>query len=473
MMTGRSKERNIILIWLFLLAGFVVRSLVPLLALMLTKDYAVFHSGDTSSYIRPATGLAYSGQFASKGTPEIRRTPGYPVLLIPGIVSGHTELVTIVLQIILSTLTVYLTFRIALLLFGRMEIAVLCAFLYAIEPLSIVYTSVLLTETLFTSVTAVFLYYLLKYLKNRSLNHLLVSSITLSASVYVRPVSYFLPCVITVILLIWVFTKMRRNTMLLLHTSVFFLLSMGLIGLWQIRNKVETGYSGFSAITDVNLYFYQGASVLAVKEGIPYHEMQNQMGYRDVEIYFQNHPDQREWDESKIYEHMRKQGIEVVLGNPLTYSIIHLKGMLRVLLDPGAMAYLKLFGLYPKVGGLLGIIIDRGLAKTVIDLFREKPLVFWSNVLLEAMLALYLLFGIIALLHKNFINNMPMIALLSVGIYFFVLSGGPGSVNRFRHPIMPILCILAGYGLSALIDRLAKKSASHNTGFKTLGTPPG
>lgn len=460
-MLARSKLKNINPIWYVLLAAFVVRVLVPLLALIITKDNSVFHSRDTISYIRPAMELLSSGQFASNGIPEIVRTPGHPLFLIPGILLNKTELVTIALQIVLSCLTVYLIFRIALILFDRVELAVLCALMYVIEPLSILYTSKLLTETLFTCLIIFFLYYLLMYIKNRSLNQLLISAIALAASVYVRPISYYLPLFITVVLLIWILTTMPKKSILLIHTCLFFFVSMGLIGLWQIRNKAETGYTGFSAITDINLYFYQGASVIAVRQGVPYYEMQNKMGYRDKEVYFLNHPEQRLWNQSKRYQYMRKEGIRILRNDPFLYSKIHLKGIIRTLLDPGAIEYLKLYKLYPESGGLLGIIVDKGLAKTVITLIKEKPIVFWINLLLGMLLALYFLFGVTALLSKNFIYDMPIITLLCVGIYFLIFSGGPNSLNRFRHPIMPFLCILAGHGLSLLFGKLILKKTSH------------
>ncbi|MFQ5901745.1 MAG: ArnT family glycosyltransferase [Thermodesulfobacteriota bacterium] len=439
-----------------LLLAFIIRSIVPIIAFIVTKDHRIFYSPDTGSYIRFATKLL----LPYKGTPEIVRTPGYPILLLPGILSGNTELITIFLQIILNCLTVYLIFRIALLLFKRVEIAMFCSVMYAVEPLSVLYAGKLLTESLFTSAITLFLYCLLKYLKDRAIYPLLVSSIALAASVYIRPISYFLPVFITGILLVWIFTKMQRDTRLILHVCVFLLLSSGLIGLWQLRNKIETGYSGFSAITDINLYFYQGASVLAAKQGISYYEMQDRMGYHDTETYLSNHPDQVEWSQNKKYEYMRKEGIKIVINNPFVYSTIHLKGMFRTLFDPGAIEYLKMFRLYPESGGLLGVIIDKGLVRTLIHLIRERPLIFWSNLLLGLIAALYLLLGLIALLSKNFTNNMPMITVLSVGTYFLIMSGGPNSLARFRHPIMPIICILAGYGFFVITTKLNNRGGT-------------
>ena len=36
---------------------------------------------------------------------------------------------------------------------------------------------------------------------------------------------------------------------------------------------------------------------------------------------------------------------------------------------------------------------------------------------------------------------------LLIVTYYLLISGGPGASGRFRHPAMPIISILAGYGL--------------------------
>lgn len=44
---------------------------------------------------------------------------------------------------------------------------------------------------------------------------------------------------------------------------------MSSLGIWQIRNYITTGYSGFTAVSDYNLYCHNGASVIASKKKMP------------------------------------------------------------------------------------------------------------------------------------------------------------------------------------------------------------
>ena len=412
-----------------------------------------FYAADTSVYLNPAKELLLTGRYTSFGLPEIVRPPGYSLLLIPGILLGHVEWITIILQIVLSCLTVYIVFKTAQCLFNGPMPATIAAVFYAVEPLSILYATKLLTETLFTCLTTVSLYYLVISIKRPSLKPLLVAACALSASVYVRAIGYYLPPLTACLLFLWISSKKRERKPWFLRVVVFLAVSMGLVGLWQVRNSVRAGYSGFSAISSVNLYFYAGAALLAAQEDVPYYEMQNRMGYRNSEIYFQNHPKQRLWSAAERYRYMRKEGIRILSNHIGAYAAIHLKGMLRTLLDPGAVDYLKVFGLYPESSGLLGTIVDRGLLRTIVRLSKERPRIFWSNLFMALLMGVYYLLGGIAL-SSRFSRSISTSLWFATGVYFVTLSGGPQALNRFRHPVMPILSLFAGYGLSLVLKKV-------------------
>src|ERR1700719_117759 len=128
-----------------------LRALFPVSGYLYTRDATIFYTPDTASYIVPARELVTHHRFFSDGAPELIRTPGYPLLLTAGLLLGRLELATIVLQILLNCLTVYMVYRTAGLLFESERIALIAASLYAIDPLSILFSSLLSTETLFTA----------------------------------------------------------------------------------------------------------------------------------------------------------------------------------------------------------------------------------------------------------------------------------------------------------------------------------
>jgi hypothetical protein len=437
--------------------ALVLRVLLPVLAWVYTGDPKTFLTDDSSSFLRPAQSLLRTGRFALPAGPEIERPPGYPVFLLPGLAAGHVIPVTIALQVLASCLTVYLVYRITLLLFERRRLAVSCALLYAFEPLSIVYAGLLMSETLFTTMTTLFLYILVKYLRTGSTWALLGAAIALAASIYVRPIAYFLPPILACGLVVWgLATRRFRPGRLLAHVALFLIVSMGLTGLWQLRNWREAGYPGFSTVPDLNMYYYLGASVLAAREGVPFSDMQTRMGWP---------PNDEDWTRAERNRYFGREGRRIVLEHPVLYARIHLDGIVRMLLDPAATEYLKYFQLYPQHCGLQGVMVDKGLVRTVVIMARERPLLFWSNLVVAPLLGFYLLFSVVALFSRRFITDPAVLAALGVAAYFLFIAGGPDSIGRFRHPAMPILCIFAGYGLFFAIGKWRARGSCRSSGM--------
>jgi predicted metalloprotease len=292
-------------------------------------------------------------------------------------------------------------------------------------------------------------------MKTRTTGSVVAAAVALAASIYVRPIGYFLPMILGGALVVWgLWTRQPERGRLITRVVGFVVLSMALTGAWQIRNVREAHYPGFSAISDVNLYFYLAASVEAVHNGIPYYEQQGRMGYHDENLYLELHPEQRGWTRGERFQWMGREGRRILLSDPLTYARIHLEGIIRTFFDPAATDYLKFFKFHPGIAGLLGQLVDRGLIRTVIDLYRTNPLVFWSNLYLMPMLGFYLLFTARALVSRRLLTDAGVLAMLGIAAYFLVIAGGPAAYSRFRHADMPIVCILAGCGLFMVRGRM-------------------
>jgi 4-amino-4-deoxy-L-arabinose transferase-like glycosyltransferase len=444
-----------------LILALLLRALLPILGYLRTRDIAIFYDPDTDTYLTPAKELIVYHRFFSAGTPEIVRTPGYPLLLTLGLSLQHLEIVTILAQIIISCFTVYLVYVITQLLFGRERVSIIAAVLYALEPLSILYTSQLLSETLFTALGTVWLYFGLQYLNSYRLRNLVVSGVALAASVYVRPVAYFLPVLIAGGLGIWALVDGRKSmSRLIEHAAIFLVVSMGLILPWQLRNWSATGYSGFSGASCINMYFDLETSVLAVKEHVPFFEMrhrlghnaimQDQFGYINESAYLLRHPEQKSWTLAQRLNYMCQDGRRTVSDNPLTYARIHLTGVARTMFDSGATSFLMFFKLYSRGGGLFAGLQDRGIVRTMGAIMMKHPLVFWSNVLLLLVELPYWICAGVVLFSRQLLGKASILMALFVAIYYLVISGGVDALGRYRHPAMPIISALAGYGLFKL-----------------------
>src|SRR5205823_12325970 len=119
--------------------------------------------------------------------------------------------------------------------------------------------------------------------------------------------------------------------------------------------------------------------------------MQRRMGYYDPALYLRLHPEQTAWTPAQRSAYLGEEGRRAVLSAPLTYALIHVDGIVRMLLGPGGTDLLSLFKLDAGIAGYLGIFVDEGLWKGLTMLSRTLPLIFWTNLLLAPALGAYLL----------------------------------------------------------------------------------
>ena len=414
-----------------------------------------YHANDSILYVALAQELVATGSFfrpdrpgeidQRNGTYELVRTPGYPLLLIPGVLLRHVYGVTVAIQTLVSAATAYFIFRIAMMLFSQAPIALAAALLFAIDPMSVFFNRYLLTETWFTFLITVFLYFLLRYLRQRSGKYLLTAGVLLAAAAFVRPAAYFLPLAVCLGLLAFGFRHREERRKIVLQAVAFFVLSMSPLVAWQARNWALTGYSGFSAITDINLYYYNAVAVLAVKTGVPYDELQVRLGAWDLQDYFRNFPEQRRWSDAARFHFMRRSALRTFAANPFLSVKTSIQGMLRFLFDPGGTKYVKLFQGESDQIQFYAYVVNHGYLKTILLLFQERPLMFWVNLIPAILLLGYYFLAAIGLF-RNPPSAWEALTLMGVALYFLLVSAGPADGPRFRVAIVPIICLFAGSG---------------------------
>ena len=432
--------------------ALALRLAIAALGWGLTPGGPYVREPDSPGYIRAAEALVQTKSFGPPGHPEVIRTPGYPLLLTLGVWLGRLDIVTAALQIALGGLTAWLVYRISLLAFGRGDWALAGALVYACDPLSALYCSKLLSETLFTAATAAATLLAMRFVARQSGVALCASALAVAIAAFVRPIAYFLPLAIAGLYVAWLWNSSESRKLLLLKSLGFLLLAFGPLALWQARNYAVAGYPRFSAISDINLYFYQAAGTLALVRGEPIGEVQRELGYGGEDAYLRSHREQRSWSQTERLRFQHDEAVRILREHPGAMLRMHLAGIFDMLIDPGTNAYLDFFRLRdehnqaPRQG-------DASLAR-LRRAFREKPLAATIHVLLcAALLGMYVAAIVGALVSRIWKNRFALFALAVAG-YLLALSGGPAAYHRFRLPLMPIVCLLAGCGLAALGDYL-------------------
>jgi hypothetical protein len=226
---------------------------------------------------------------------------------------------------------------------------------------------------------------------------------------------------------------------------IFLLVFASTLAPWMLRNSKVAGYRGFSAISDVSLYFYSAAAVLAKLEHKSFAAEQEEMGFWDNQRYLEVHPEQKTWSPAQIFHFMAAESQRIISRHLPSYLLIHARGFLIFLFDTEATVILKAVHLYPESGGLLSRTVDEGLFRGVMWLLRQYPIVAAAFFVLGIQLLLYYGLALLGLRHLPVAVGCFFVSLV---LYFLLVSGGPAAVGRFRAPIMPLICISAGVGLA-------------------------
>jgi 4-amino-4-deoxy-L-arabinose transferase-like glycosyltransferase len=441
--------------WPLLIVTFFSRLLFALLVWHLDGSQG-FLSPDTLGYVIPAQSLLH-GSFSVRGMPEIVRTPGYPLLLLPAIAGHHLVLIALLENFLLAAGSAWLVWKIASHLAPSSKAAWWAVLFYCFEPVGFLYSEKLLSDTLFATQILLFVWLTVCFLRNPTAMALVGAALTLGIATYTRPVSLFLG--LSLVPLFFFVPRQLSWAQRIRRAITFALLFTITLVPWIVRNKKIAGYSGFSAITDVSLYFYFGAAVNAKLEHKGLSVAQRELGYGNEDLYFQAHPEQRNWPEAQIYRFQNAEARRMISQHWLSFSLIQFRGCIIVLLDPAATEVLKLFRLYPESGGLLYRAVDQGPLRSALWLVRQYPIAALAVLLLGLQLGLYYILALVGLCR---IPGQMGALFLALIFYFVLISGGPMSQARFRAPIMPLVCIAAGVAMARWYGNGGQKRRSLN-----------
>ncbi|MBF0472971.1 MAG: glycosyltransferase family 39 protein [Nitrospirae bacterium] len=488
------------LIYIVFIAACIIRIGTPLSShLLLRNSLDNFSNSDTLSYLSPAKSLAFDHKFNNLyGKPDIIRTPGYPLLIAIGERFHHPEIITVFLQSILSCLTIFLIYKMSLKIFNNEFAALVSVFLACLDRVLMDYTYLIGSETLYTFLLTLLLYTIIIYFNNKRLKYIIISSILLAMSIYVRPVGYYMPAYLVISIFLYLIYKRELTKKIILHLLVFFMLCSGLVYLWQIRNHKVARYDGFSAISDINLYYYNACSLLAVQNGITFEDMQEKLAlytlnYNSVGdiiqsvveaegIVFEN--------QAQAYKYIRNKAVKIILNDPFTYFKIHLKGMYRILQDKWfpfesimSLTFdqeeFEVIGLNkskakiePKssvglnqviirhrakdFGGITGLLLKRGIKGTIKAFPNEKPFMLFLLYIIYSFGVLLFYAGIAVTIYSKRFDGVFVLTIVIV--YILIISGGIWGYDRFRHPILPSFYILGGMGLLIMYNKIKYNS---------------
>ena len=192
---------------------------------------------DSKEYDALGWSLASGRGFGIDEVPSTYRAPGYPFFLsIIYVLFGHSYAAVKIIQSLIGSLTCLFVFLIGERLFTK-RVGVIAAGVAAVYPYLVVYTGVLLSETLFVFLSMGFLYLLVRLSPAFTWWQAGSAGLLLGAMNLTRPVILLFP----IFLFFWGWARFGTKVKAAILTGVV-LGSMCLVVLpWTLRNYLVTG----------------------------------------------------------------------------------------------------------------------------------------------------------------------------------------------------------------------------------------
>jgi len=389
---------------------------------------------DSLGYESAALALARTDRFGSVDDParvESVRTPGYPAFVAAVYrLVGESHVAVLVVQIAVSVATVALVHTLARRLWGHGP-ALASALVLALDPVSFHFAQLFLTDTLFAFclMAAVGAGVALALGAGGAGRWAFGLGVALAAATLVRPLAYYLvfPVVLGLVAcrraLGWTGKETLRAVVLV------GLPWLVLVGGWQARNCVFAGTCQVSTSQNRNLLWYRAAAVVAERDHVDLVEARKRIR--------QALPDRSGLAPGEVSALYGRTAWSLIREHPGLFGLVTLRGLVWVLADPGdPRPMLKSLGLDASSS-----IRTVGTAVLVSAAF--------------ALPALYLLVVYAGAARgawrgRRDAGRRRVIHLFvgGVGLYLALATAGPEGYARFRIPLMPLLALYAGRGLT-------------------------
>ena len=434
-MTKNSKR---LIIWALIFAA--VPRFVLWVTVLAHPDRVTVH--DAPDYINPSVnwlaGNGFSQQLEEPFTPDTRRTPAYPALLILGMSISSTQWIAIVtlIQILINLATILILYRLALKFVDEKQ-AFWAACLLGFSLGHICYSVLIMSDILFGFTILLTIYGLYEYRDKPSWKMAVMIGLFLGLSTLTRPVSAPLHLILLPFIVLAVPRQWKAG---LVHALLMLIVSVSVLTPWLLRNEQILGYKTVSTVPMRNMYVYNASMVTAYKEGRPPIEVQEEYSEEVVrEVAKMQDPSQ-----GALFELYDKKGKELIFDNFGLYTLLHLKSSM-VSFFPNVNDLLELTGVVQGSRGTLSVVQEEGIMAGIQYYFGGD---YWLKflilpfVILLALTYLLALFGIWSLLKKGRWSFL----LLGGLVFYFLVVSGPVAVPRFRIPVQPLICMLAVMG---------------------------
>jgi 4-amino-4-deoxy-L-arabinose transferase-like glycosyltransferase len=391
-------------------------------------------------------GNGFSRALRPPFTPDPLRTPIYPLFIATVLGAFGTYWAVVLFQILAGSLIPVLGMQIAHRILPLNSGAALVGVLLAVEPLSVLYSFVFFTETIFICFFFLSLLLLFGYLERADTWRIAGSALLLGMATLTKPTTQYL-LVFVALLVVWRGRK-SGSRQVWAHVVGFLLVFLVSISPWLYRNYRTFGMVGLSAQPAFNLYRLLVPTVLAIEHGTTIKDEQERLSKRDA-------TDENDIDLSSSPRFIARS-LEILKGYPV--SLVKAAGMslITFFTHDGLLAVLKHAGYEVSLrlpgGAVVSAFRSPWTLVTAIPGLLDNPAVFILLGRVAWVLVTTAFFlGVFRFLRREGPSANAVWALFLVA-YFAIttVAVGFGIYARYRMPVNVFIFAFALYAVKGL-----------------------
>lgn len=392
----------------------------------LALDHA-WQMDDSSTYIGPARSLAHGSGFRNgNGIFETRRTPGYPMFLMPFITLPDSLFVVVVIQHLINAALAVGVYLLMFFLLGDAAAALAGGLFMAVDIPSLVHANMIVTETLFTALT--FIVFAILAQRTIGTRSAAIAGLLAGVSVLVRPIALYVVVPLAVVI------PSERRPGRTIRALVFTICFVAPPLAWSARNAMRGDGFTVSTITSWSLLFDRAAATLAIDD--PGSFGANVLRRRSEFAREVGDPPEATYSNHVILpaDHFHTE----------RYSALALRGIVR-----HPFAYLHAYTL------ALARTVFGGGAKQLQEIggisVRRAQIIVLSYTITTTVIAFG---GLLWLVRRD--RHLAVVSAVLVA-YYLVACSMAEATSRFRVPVMPIVAVWFGCGLMASVRWLRSR----------------
>jgi 4-amino-4-deoxy-L-arabinose transferase-like glycosyltransferase len=418
-------------------------------AFFLSNDCSV-NGNDTQHYVIIADNLSHGNGYSRfvdpPYEPDALRTPLLPLYFAPFAYFGGLEIIwlaMIFLNILLSLLGPVL-YKLAR-LFLPHSFALIAGIVFSVEPLYLYRSQIAEPDALLVLFLVTAAYFLIRSWQENSLRYLALCALVLGLSVLAKPTALYLAAVFVffeIIHLAFFSGTDRRGR--IIRTVAMVGIILLLVFPWLARNKIVFGIAELSSIQGFNLYEFYTKDLSIEGDQVP-----------PMMHYFSREPTRY----LPFQKDFVRVSIERIKQHPQEFAKQYAVGVLRNLFvsDIAAIYYyghtkILPFEYNPESATSIHAALSRGgFPEASSAALKEFPKIIWA-------LVLFVTYGF-ALAGCFFAWTRDRAAFLAFALFlvlfaYLLLASGPYVEAKYRLPALPLVFVVALYGVWSAIIKL-------------------